>query len=107
MGIWDLPKGKIEPNEEIKAAAVREIEEECGISNPKILDDFGRSYHMYSMKGKVVFKTTHWFTMIYSGKEPLKPQLEEDITEVIWVDSTEINQKIDSTYPSISELFKP
>ena len=34
---WDLPKGKIEKGEAIKTAALREIEEECGIDNPEIV----------------------------------------------------------------------
>ncbi len=107
LGIWDLPKGKIEANENVKVAATREIEEECGISDPVIIDEFGKSFHMYPLKGNVIFKITHWFTMKYSGSEKLTPQLEEDITEVKWVDSDDLNQKINSTYPSISELFKP
>ncbi|ULT24020.1 NUDIX domain-containing protein [Sphingobacterium sp. E70] len=31
LGKWDLPKGKVEDNEKMKEAAVREVEEECGI----------------------------------------------------------------------------
>jgi 8-oxo-dGTP diphosphatase len=29
-GLWELPGGKVEPGEEVEAAAVREIEEELG-----------------------------------------------------------------------------
>lgn len=31
LGKWDLPKGKVEDNEKMREAAVREVEEECGI----------------------------------------------------------------------------
>src|SRR5690606_23008426 len=31
LGKWDLPKGKVEEGEKMKEAAVREVEEECGI----------------------------------------------------------------------------
>ena len=31
LGKWDLPKGKVEENEKMKEAALREVEEECGI----------------------------------------------------------------------------
>ena len=31
LGKWDLPKGKLEPNESLENAAVREVEEETGI----------------------------------------------------------------------------
>ena len=33
---WDLPKGKIEKDEKTKVAAVREVEEECGIAVSKL-----------------------------------------------------------------------
>ena len=32
---WDLPKGKVEKDENYDEAAIREVEEECGIINPK------------------------------------------------------------------------
>src|SRR5690606_21747075 len=31
LGKWDLPKGKLENKEKMREAAVREVEEECGI----------------------------------------------------------------------------
>ena len=31
LGKWDLPKGKVEAEEQMKEAAVREVEEECGV----------------------------------------------------------------------------
>ncbi|MDB4195885.1 NUDIX domain-containing protein, partial [Flavobacteriales bacterium] len=35
-GKWDIPKGKLEKREKIKHGAIREVEEECGITDPKI-----------------------------------------------------------------------
>lgn len=32
-GLWDLPKGKQEEGEDIALTALREVEEECGISS--------------------------------------------------------------------------
>ena len=32
LGFWDLPKGKVETNENIKECAIREVIEECGLS---------------------------------------------------------------------------
>ena len=31
LGDWDLPKGKVEKREGVEAAAVREVQEECGL----------------------------------------------------------------------------
>src|SRR5690554_4847252 len=47
---WDLPKGKIESGESIEQAAVREVEEECGISNLEIIKQIPTTYHMYYHK---------------------------------------------------------
>src|SRR5690606_28134115 len=31
LGVWDLPKGKLNKREEVEAGALREVEEECNI----------------------------------------------------------------------------
>lgn len=38
LGKWDLPKGKLENGETPEAAALREVEEECGIKNCQLLN---------------------------------------------------------------------
>ena len=60
-GKWDLPKGKIEQGESIESAAEREIEEETGIGNLKLLKKLINTYHVYEEKGKEIFKITYWF----------------------------------------------
>ena len=40
-GKWDLPKGKLEEGESIENCAIREVEEECGISNLQIICAYG------------------------------------------------------------------
>ena len=53
---WDLPKGKIEKAERVKDAAVREVEEECGIKVSKLEEKICKTYHVYIYKGEVVLK---------------------------------------------------
>jgi hypothetical protein len=52
-----------------------------------------------------VLKISHWYKMTCSSKENLKPQLEEDITEIKWfVKSLLDTGKLD-TYRSINEVL--
>jgi 8-oxo-dGTP pyrophosphatase MutT (NUDIX family) len=103
---WDLPKGKVEKGEEIEVAAIREIEEECGITDLTILKQLQDTYHIYRFKDKLILKQTYWFELTSNFKGALVPQLEEDITKVEWLTDTEIETKVlMNTYASIKELL--
>ena len=105
-GKWDLPKGKVESGEKVEDAAVREVKEECavrGISRGALL---GVTYHTYSHNSKAILKKTYWYAMTCSSKQALKPQLEEDITEVVWADKTKHFSCVSNTHTSIVELLK-
>jgi len=60
-GHWDFPKGHIETNETEMMTALRELEEETGISNVEIIDGFRHSisYNFFrnskSISKKVIF----------------------------------------------------
>lgn len=105
MGKWDLPKGKIDKGEDAKAAAVREVEEECGISQLSITKEMSPTYHTYTLDDEKILKKTHWFEMSRKGDEPLKPQVEEGITEVRWFGEHEMKMVLDNMYNSIRELM--
>ena len=105
LGKWDIPKGKIELNEEIRSAAIREVEEECGISNPAITGQLPSTFHTYSRKGKKYLKRTYWFNMSYSGSEKVIPQLEENITKVEWLGKKQFNKIKENTYLSIIDVL--
>ncbi|RUT79420.1 NUDIX domain-containing protein [Ancylomarina longa] len=102
---WDLPKGKVEKGESVEEAAVREVEEECGISDLKILKELNSTYHTYWMKGRFVLKRTYWYEMAYNGSEKLVPQTEEDIQEVKWLSSDNLDVLKSNTYTSILEVI--
>lgn len=104
-GKWDLPKGKIEKKEKTKVAAVREIEEECGIK-VKLGQKICKTYHTYIWKGKFTLKKTHWFAMDYKGNQKLVPQLEEGITDVRWFKTKYINDILGNTFPSIIDVLE-
>ncbi len=102
---WDLPKGKLEKGESIKECAIREVEEECGISHLLIEKELQTTYHIFKRKSKTILKITYWFLMKtdYDGK--LKPQVEEDITEVIFKNKSSLKLALTNTYENIKLLF--
>jgi 8-oxo-dGTP pyrophosphatase MutT (NUDIX family) len=106
FGFWDLPKGKLEKGEEPSSCALREVQEECGLSNElKIVKEMSPSYHVYEHENNSILKKTIWFQMASSFSEKLIPQLEEDIVECRWVPIGEIDNYLGSTYPLIGALL--
>ncbi|MCF6241465.1 MAG: NUDIX domain-containing protein [Bacteroidales bacterium] len=103
-GKWDLPKGKIEKGEKKRTAAIREVEEECGISSLSIVNKIKKTYHTYEAYGKKVFKTTHWYLMQYHGNEALKPQTKEGITEAVWKNKEEVKDCMNNMYSSLLDI---
>ena len=105
-GKWDLPKGKIEKGEAVKEAAIREVEEECGIKGLIITKSLPPTYHTYFLGKKNILKHTYWFKMEYSGTSMLTPQTEEGITDAQWIVADNMKQIVDNTYNSIKDVIK-
>lgn len=95
LGRWDLPKGKLEKGESIAENAIREVEEETGLTG-LILDQFiNQTYHVYTERnGEKILKKTNWFKMFYNGNETPMPQIEEGINEVSWKNTAQISQDV-------------
>jgi 8-oxo-dGTP pyrophosphatase MutT (NUDIX family) len=104
-GFWDLPKGKVDQGEKIIDAAVREVEEETGVV--AIITNFEPTitYHTYVMNGQFCIKETYWYSMKANINNQLKPQLEEDITAIEWINSKNFEEKKELFYPLISGLI--
>lgn len=96
-GLWDLPKGKLEPEETLRECAVREVAEEVGLhSAPKIIGPLVDTYHEYERGGDTYGKTTHWFAMQLASEQQngFDPQTEEDIEKVEWVPLHEAKERV-------------
>lgn len=101
-GKWDLPKGKLEKGEDIPTCAIREVEEECGVSDLEIMKELPSTYHCYqSKKGNWILKRTYWYKMMcgYSGE--LIAQTEEGIEIVEWFQKERCPEIKSNTYNSI------
>jgi 8-oxo-dGTP pyrophosphatase MutT (NUDIX family) len=100
-GKWDLPKGKMESGEIPEKTALREIEEETGLSELTLVRPLTQTFHLYEENGTWMLKTSHWFLVRAKNSSILKPQLEEDITELHWLDPLELASVEQNTFANI------
>lgn len=107
FGFWDFPKGKREEGEELDLCAIREVQEECGITDDlQIVKKLESTYHVYQYKGLSILKKTHWFHMKTSFSKKLIPQIEEDISECSWIHIGQIESYLVSAFPLIRSLSR-
>jgi 8-oxo-dGTP pyrophosphatase MutT (NUDIX family) len=102
---WDLPKGKLEKKERLEDCAVREVEEETGLKNTRIISPLTITWHTYHEGTRFILKESHWYRMGVSGAQTLSPQTEEDIQEIRWVNPNELVTYRKNTYPSIVDVI--
>lgn len=105
-GKWDLPKGKLDDGETIIQCALREVEEETGLTGLVPGPLVGTTTHNYTEKGNNIEKETHWFLMHANSAQPLVPQTEEDILELRWVQPAGLAPYLADTYPNIVEIIE-
>lgn len=107
LGVWDIPKGKMEKGESVEETAVREIEEECGIQPPKIKKHLIDTYHTYEMFGKKHLKRTYWFWLeATSPLDQFTPQTEENISQVKLFKAKDFGQIKENTYQSVIDVIE-
>lgn|SRR5690554_210229 len=105
LGKWDLPKGKVEEGETTEIAAVREVEEECGISEVKLKDFITKTYHIYFQEN-LKLKATYWYRMSYDGNEELIPQEDEGIGRAEWKSKADLSELMKNTYENIKIVLE-
>ncbi len=83
-GIWDLPKGKRARGEDVAECALREVSEETGIMDLKMVRLLGDTMHGYVRGGRYWVKETYWYLM-RSNATTFVPAGNEGIERVEWV----------------------
>jgi 8-oxo-dGTP pyrophosphatase MutT (NUDIX family) len=95
-GKWMLPKGTIEAGETPEAVALREVAEETGLHNVRIVRDLGEERYLFFWKTEDTYydKTVHYYLMEFLGGEETCPQREEGFVRCDWVSVSEALQRI-------------
>jgi len=93
--IYKFPKGHLNPDEVLKQAAVREVEEE-GRIKAKIIDKIGsKDYIIWDeVQNKKIIKKVTFFLMEYEGESNLKYYDTETVIGREWFRYEEALQKI-------------
>lgn len=107
---WDLPKGKIDAGETPEEAAIREVEEECGINKHRIVKSLQPTWHIYQSTwkgsaGEWILKKTHWFEMEYTGTENGTPETGENISEIRWFEKEDFELILQNTYSNLKSII--
>ena len=102
---WDLPKGRINKNEEVKNAAIREVEEETGVENLSIIKPINTTYHIFKKNRKYRLKKTFWYLMETDYNGELTPETKEGIEKAIWIDQKSIVSLKSEMYQSINLII--
>ena len=99
---WTIPKGHVEPNEEPKATAEREIREETGLQEMKVHSWLGKVNFRYRRSHTLVLMTMHIYLVEGRGNtEKLHP--EDWLNDIKWLPATEAVDKI--AYDDIGKLI--
>jgi 8-oxo-(d)GTP phosphatase len=102
---WDLPKGKLDKGESSRIAAIREVEEECGVK-AKMGEKICTTFHTYTYKNEDILKQTKWYTMDLVDDSKMKPQEEEDIEKLEWMGKEKVKSALINSYSSIRYVLK-
>jgi 8-oxo-dGTP pyrophosphatase MutT (NUDIX family) len=101
-GRWTIPKGHIETGESPEETTAREIIEETGITDMRILEWLGKIHFRYRRETSLVLMTTEIFLVQALGDTD-KIQKEDWMKDVKWFPTNEAIDKIE--YEDITKLL--
>jgi 8-oxo-dGTP pyrophosphatase MutT (NUDIX family) len=99
---WDFPKGHLEKKESDLQAALRELEEETGISDPDIVPGFAHEIRYFFKRGKRVIGKSVIFFLAQSSQTKIK--LSDEHVDYAFLDFPSALDRL--TYPNAREVLR-
>jgi 8-oxo-dGTP pyrophosphatase MutT (NUDIX family) len=86
QGIWALPKGGIDPEEQAEETALREVREETGVDATPVTK-LGDVRYVYMWGGERIFKVVSFYLIRYSAGRlgAIAPEFEHEVADVRWL----------------------
>ena len=99
---WDLPKGHIEKGEDEETTVKREVAEETGLKDIKIIDGFKETIkYFFKSKNKNILKFVVFYLAETKNKEV---KISEEHTGFLWLSCEEALKKL--TFKNAREIIK-
>lgn len=95
-----FPGGKVEENENLEAAALREVEEETGLK-VKVVNLIGERVHPKTQKQIYYFHCEY-----IGGDSDTSSILNDDIEELIWIDKDNIVKYMPTLFVQVESYLK-
>ena len=99
---WTIPKGHVEPGETTRQTAEREIQEEAGLKEMRVMDHLGKVNFRYRRQNSLVLMTMHVFLVQALGDTD-NLQKEDWMNSIGWFNVAETLDKIE--YEAIEKLI--
>ena len=101
-GHWDFPKGHVENEETEEATAIRELEEETGITKARIIPGFRAGIQYYYKKQKQTVSKEVFFFLLETKEKKVK--LSKEHTGFKWLEKEEAMAQI--TFANSKEILQ-
>jgi 8-oxo-dGTP pyrophosphatase MutT (NUDIX family) len=105
LGRWTIPKGHVEEGERLEQTALREVEEETGLTEFRLGEKLDKLHFFYRKEGKLIFMTTHVYLMEALGDtDAVVAEDSEGIVDAKWFPAEEALSLIE--YRDTERLFR-
>jgi len=101
-GRWTWPKGNIDKGESSEETAVREIGEEAGIKDVRILGRLGKTQYFYKLRNILRFKTVYIY--LCETKQKRLAIQKSELMDGKWFTPREALERVE--YKGAKELLK-